>query len=219
MATYNAQNRTPPLLQQNATKKISKIDFILSLGAELTLLILLLAFILSTAAVALVHTLSVLASALGALLFTFMTPCVAAIFAVLVPVLRNPVHALLCLLGLFAATALVYLSLGAEYLGLVFIIVYLGAVAILFLYVIMLLNVKDIMSAQEASSSRGYRYTFSSAVGLLLFFRLPVNVQDGFQTAVLFPTDSTKVNHSATVELASRLETDILQLRTLYGDN
>lgn len=219
MTTYNTQNHTS-LLLQNITKNITKRSYTLSPEAELITILLFLALLLSIAAVALVHTLSMFASALGAPLFTLMIPCLALISAALVPVLRNPIHALLCLLSLFAATGLIYLSLGAEYLGIVFIIVYLGAVAILFLYVIMLLNVKDIMSAQTASSSRGLRYALSTAAGLLLFFHLPVEVQDGFQAATLFSTDTTTgADHSATAELVSHLATDILHLRSLYGDN
>lgn len=219
MTTYNTQNRTP-LLLQTAIKSITKKSYTLSPEAELITIILFLALLLSIAAVALVHTLAMFASALAAPLFTLMVPCAALISAALVPVLRNPVHALLCLLSLFAAMGLIYLSLGAEYLGIVFIIVYLGAVAILFLYVIMLLNVKDIMSAQGAADSRDLRRILSSAAGLLLFFHLPAEVQDGLQTVLLFSTDNSVVaDHSAIADLVPRLETDILHLLPLYGDN
>jgi NADH-quinone oxidoreductase subunit J len=219
MTTYNTHNRATQLLQ-STIKNTIKRSYTLSPEVELITIILFLALILSIAAVALVHTLAMFASALVAPLFTLMIPCAALISATLVPVLRNPIHALLCLLSLFAATGLIYLSLGAEYLGIVFIIVYLGAVAILFLYVIMLLNVKDIMSAQATPSSRGLRYTFSTAAGLLLFFHLPAEVQAGFQDAIHFSTDIvTGLDHSPTTELVSRLETDILHLLPLYGDN
>lgn len=174
---------------------------------------------LFTAVVALAHTLSFLASTLGAPLFTLLTPGAAVVFASLVPVVPNPVHALICLLGLFAATALIYLSLGAEYLGLVFSLVYLGAVAILFLYVIMLLNVKDIMSAQQATRSRGYRYFLSGLVGMVLLVRLPVTVQEGFESALLFSPERARAYRSVFEELTARLETDILSLRSLYTDS
>ena len=219
MATYNRQNSNLLFSQQKATKNFLKTMNILSLRAELIMVILLSLIVLSTAVVALSHTLSFTASAIGAPLFTFVTPYAAIVFAAFVPILPNPVHALLCLLGLFASTALIYLSFGAEYLGIVFTLVYLGAVAILFLYVIMLLNVKDIMSAQEATRSRGYRYTLSGLVGLLLLFRLPVKVQEGFQAAALFTSEKVRAYRSSLAELTSRLEPDILHLQSLYGDN
>jgi NADH:ubiquinone oxidoreductase subunit 6 (subunit J) len=192
---------------------------VFSASAEVAILVTFLSLALFTAVVALAHTLSFLVSTLGAPLFTLLTPGAAVVFAFLVPVLANPVHALLCLLGLFAATALIYLSLGAEYLGLVFTLVYLGAVAILFLYVIMLLNVKDIMSVQQSARFRGYRYFLSGAIGLLLFLRLPVTVQDGFQSALLFPAERSLAYRSAFEELTARMETDILSLRNLYGES
>jgi NADH:ubiquinone oxidoreductase subunit 6 (subunit J) len=51
-------------------------------------------------------------------------------------------HALLSLLGVFFTTTLILLSLGINYLGYGFLIIYVGAIAILFLFVIMLFNVK-----------------------------------------------------------------------------
>jgi len=57
-------------------------------------------------------------------------------------------HALLSLLGVFFTTVLFYLAAGIEFVGLVFLIVYVGAVAILFLFVIMLLNVKSLTSKE-----------------------------------------------------------------------
>lgn len=55
-------------------------------------------------------------------------------------------HALLALLGVFFSTVLMYLMAGIVFVGLVFLIVYVGAVAVLFLFVIMLLNVKSLTS-------------------------------------------------------------------------
>lgn len=219
MSTHSTQKNITTLLQFNVSKKAQKKINVLSFKAEFTFFVVFLSLALFTAVVALAHTLSFLASTLGGPLFTLLTPSAAVVFAALVPVLSNPVHALLCLLGLFAATALIYISLGAEYLGLVFTLVYLGAIAILFLYVIMLLNVKDIMSAQKASQSRSYRYILSGLVGFLLFFRLPVKVQEGFQTAFLFSSENTRSYHSPFEELTYRMETDILSLRNLYGDS
>jgi len=219
MVTYNTTKNSITPLQQSAVKGTTKTGNALSFGAEFTFFAVFITLTLFTAVVALAHTLSFLANALGAPLFTLLTPGAAVVFAALVPALANPVHALLCLLGLFATTALIYLSLGAEYLGLVFSLVYLGALAILFLYVIMLLNVKDIMSAQQASRSRSYRYALSGLVGLLLFFRLPVKVQEGFQEAFLFSSAGTRAYRSPLEELTYRLETDILSLRELYTDS
>jgi NADH-quinone oxidoreductase subunit J len=59
----------------------------------------------------------------------------------------HPVHSLLALIVIFFNTAVLYLSAGAEFLAFTFLIVYVGAIAILFLFVIRLLNVKELTSA------------------------------------------------------------------------
>lgn len=76
-------------------------------------------------------------------------PLGACIFAASVFLCRNPMHALLSLLGVFFSTVLMYLTAGIVFVGLVFLIVYVGAVAVLFLFVIMLLNVKSLTSTDQ----------------------------------------------------------------------
>ena len=55
--------------------------------------------------------------------------------------LRNPVHAVLSLIVTFFSTACLWLLLQAEFLGVVLILVYVGAVMILFLFVVMMIDV------------------------------------------------------------------------------
>ncbi len=62
--------------------------------------------------------------------------------AVLVVTVRNPVHAALFLVLSFFSSAAVWLLLRAEFLAIVLVLVYVGAVMVLFLFVVMMLNVK-----------------------------------------------------------------------------
>ncbi len=55
--------------------------------------------------------------------------------------LRNPVHAVLCLVLTFFSAACLWLLLQAEFLGVVLVLVYIGAVMVLFLFVVMMLDV------------------------------------------------------------------------------
>lgn len=55
---------------------------------------------------------------------------------------KNPVHSTLFLVLVFINTAMVLISMGIDFLGIFIIIVYVGAIAILFLFVVMMLNVK-----------------------------------------------------------------------------
>ncbi|MGA2894535.1 MAG: NADH-quinone oxidoreductase subunit J [Xanthobacteraceae bacterium] len=65
--------------------------------------------------------------------------CVAS--AVMVVTARNPVHSVLFLILAFVNAAGLFMLLGAEFLAMILIIVYVGAVAVLFLFVVMMLDV------------------------------------------------------------------------------
>ena len=71
--------------------------------------------------------------------YLFATVCVAS--AVMVIVSRNPVHSVLFLILAFVNAAGLFVLMGAEFLAMVLIFVYVGAVAVLFLFVIMMLDV------------------------------------------------------------------------------
>jgi len=62
--------------------------------------------------------------------------------AVMVISARNPVHSVLFLILVFCNSAGLLILLEAEFLALIFIVVYVGAIAVLFLFVVMMLNVK-----------------------------------------------------------------------------
>jgi NADH-quinone oxidoreductase subunit J len=61
---------------------------------------------------------------------------------ILVFAVDNPVHSVLSLILAFFNAAIILLLFDVEFLGIVFIIIYVGAIAILFLFVVMMLNVK-----------------------------------------------------------------------------
>ena len=71
--------------------------------------------------------------------YLFAGICVAS--AVMVIVSRNPVHSVLFLILAFVNAAGLFILMGAEFLGMVLVFVYVGAVATLFLFVIMMLDV------------------------------------------------------------------------------
>jgi NADH-quinone oxidoreductase subunit J len=67
---------------------------------------------------------------------------VALFSAIMVISARNPVHSVLFLILVFCNSAGLLILLEAEFLALIFIVVYVGAIAVLFLFVVMMLNVK-----------------------------------------------------------------------------
>ncbi|TKA91920.1 NADH-quinone oxidoreductase subunit J [Guyparkeria sp. SB14A] len=66
---------------------------------------------------------------------------VAVVAAIRVVTVKNPVHAALFLVLTFFSTALIWILMEAEFLGIVLLLVYVGAVMVLFLFVVMMLDV------------------------------------------------------------------------------
>ncbi len=73
------------------------------------------------------------------LFYIFAAIAVAA--GVLVVSARNPVHSVLFLIVAFFNVAALFILIGAEFLAMILVIVYVGAVAVLFLFVVMMLNI------------------------------------------------------------------------------
>src|SRR6266702_4664578 len=71
--------------------------------------------------------------------YLFAGLCVASAFMVIAA--RNPVHSVLYLILAFVNAAGLFVMLGAEFLAMILIVVYVGAVAVLFLFVVMMLDV------------------------------------------------------------------------------
>jgi NADH-quinone oxidoreductase subunit J len=71
--------------------------------------------------------------------YLFAGVCIASAFMVIAA--RNPVHSVLYLILAFVNAAGLFVMLGAEFLAMILIVVYVGAVAVLFLFVVMMLDV------------------------------------------------------------------------------
>jgi len=80
--------------------------------------------------------------------YLFAGVCIAS--AVMVVASRNPVHSVLYLILAFVNAAGLFVMLGAEFLAMILIVVYVGAVAVLFLFVVMMLDV-DFAELQQGA--------------------------------------------------------------------
>src|SRR6188508_963773 len=76
-----------------------------------------------------------------AALFFYLFASVAIASSVMVISSRNPVHSVLFLILCFFNAAGLFILLGAEFLAMILVVVYVGAVAVLFLFVVMMLDV------------------------------------------------------------------------------
>lgn len=100
-----------------------------------------------------------------ALNFFYFLSFLAVISALMVVFSKNPVHSVLYLIITFFAIAGHYILLGAQFLAAVHVIVYAGAIMVLFLYVIMLLNLNE---ESEPHKSNILKVTATVCAGLLL---------------------------------------------------
>lgn len=83
---------------------------------------------------------------------------------------KNPVHSVLFLIVAFFNAGALFLMLGAEFVAMALLIVYVGAVAVLFLFVVMML---DISKAFETHSYKGY-WLSAIFVGVLLMVEMAI---------------------------------------------
>jgi NADH-quinone oxidoreductase subunit J len=98
----------------------------------------------------------------------YLFAAVAMASGVMVIAARNPVHSVLFLILAFFNAAGLFVLLGAEFLAMILVIVYVGAVAVLFLFVVMMLDVNFVELRRGALQYLPIGFT----VGVILFFEL-----------------------------------------------
>lgn len=103
----------------------------------------------------------------------FVLAALAVVSGIAVVSLRSPVHCAAALVVNFITLALLYFLLGATFLGITLIMVYAGAIMVLFLFVVMLLSARS--RAGEAETY-DYRRVVGPLVGLALFGVVLANV-------------------------------------------
>jgi NADH-ubiquinone oxidoreductase chain 6 len=118
--------------------------------------------------------------------------------AILVITAKNPVISVLFLISVFLNVAAYLVLLGVAYLGLVYIIVYVGAIAILFLFVVMMLNLR-LVELLDTGSAYTQNLPFGTLLGSLFFFEVlsitPASYKDSVHS--IFQMNSsmyTKIN-------------------------
>ena len=109
---------------------------------------------------------------LGHAIFFYTFSFIAIVSAIMVTVSKNTVHSVFFLILDFISISCLFIMIGAEFLGMIMLIVYVGAVAVLFLFVVMMLNVaqqkNQWFSAQESSK----HIPIGLIVSVIIFFEL-----------------------------------------------
>ena len=106
-------------------------------------------------------------------IFFYTFSFIAIVSAIMVTVSKNTVHSVFFLILDFISISCLFIMIGAEFLGMIMLIVYVGAVAVLFLFVVMMLNVSE----QKQSWFIGQKSTHIPSgliVSILIFLELIV---------------------------------------------
>lgn len=74
--------------------------------------------------------------------FIFLLSLISIFFGIMIIITKNPVVSVLYLIGLFLSISLYLMLLGLYFIGISYLLVYIGAIAILFLFILMLINVR-----------------------------------------------------------------------------
>ena len=127
--------------------------------------------------------------------YLFATLTIASAVAVIFA--RNPVHSVLWLILAFFNAAGLFLILGAEFIAMLLVIVYVGAVAVLFLFVVMMLDVD--FAELRAGVARYWPFGFGLALLLLaeIFFAVAAWNSGGLTREPIAPTDRAVPNIEA----------------------
>ena len=105
-------------------------------------------------------------------LFFYLFASVIVVSALMVVISRNPVHSVLFLILTFFNSSALFVLMGAEFLAMLLLVVYVGAVAVLFLFIVMMLNI-DFLTLRKGMSKNA---PIGVIVGLILFFEIVVSI-------------------------------------------
>ena len=121
-------------------------------------------------------------------IFFYFFSFVAIISAIMVTVSKNTVQAVFFLILDFISISCLFIMIGAEFLGMIMLIVYVGAVAVLFLFVVMMLNVAQQKNQWFKSTDTSTHIPIGLTVSAIIFFELIIVIGAVSYTHLTLPT-------------------------------
>jgi len=152
--------------------------------------------------------------------FFFYTFSLIAIFsAIMVVASKNTVHSVFFLILDFISISCLFIMIGAEFLGMIMLIVYVGAVAVLFLFVVMMLNVAQQKNQWFVSTSDNTHIPIGLLISVVIFFELVIVVGGWKYKPDLLLSVSVGINQNITNThaIGNILYTDYIHLFQLSG--
>ena len=152
-------------------------------------------------------------------IFFYVFSLIAIISAIMVTVSKNTVHSVFFLILDFISISCLFIMIGAEFLGMIMLIVYVGAVAVLFLFVVMMLNVAQQRNQWFISEESSGHIPIGLIISALIFFELIIVIGGWKYKPDLFKEDSLYVSRevSNTHALGEILYTDYIHVFQISG--
>mgnify|MGYP006083087523 CR=1 FL=1 len=152
-------------------------------------------------------------------IFFYTFSLIAIVSAIMVTVSKNTVHSVFFLILDFISISCLFIMIGAEFLGMIMLIVYVGAVAVLFLFVVMMLNVAQQKNQWFAASESSKHIPMGLIISTIIFFELLIVIGGWKYKPDLLNISSLTINTDTTNThlLGQVLYTDYILIFQLSG--
>jgi NADH-quinone oxidoreductase subunit J len=153
------------------------------------------------------------------LIFFYIFSIIAVISAIMVTVSKNTVHSVFFLILDFISISCLFIMIGAEFLGMIMLIVYVGAVAVLFLFVVMMLNVAQQKNQWFNSKENSGHIPVGLIISTIIFFELIIVIGGWKYKPDLFKSNNLTISKeiSNTHSLGQILYTDYIHVFQISG--
>ena len=152
-------------------------------------------------------------------IFFYVFSLIAIVSAIMVTVSKNTVHSVFFLILDFISISCLFIMVGAEFLGMIMLIVYVGAVAVLFLFVVMMLNVAQQKNQWLLSEASSGHIPVGLIISALIFFELIIVIGGWKYKPDLFTSNNLNISSeiSNTHSLGQVLYTDYIHIFQISG--
>ena len=152
-------------------------------------------------------------------IFFYTFSIIAIVSAIMVTASKNTVHSVFFLILDFISISCLFIMIGAEFLGMIMLIVYVGAVAVLFLFVVMMLNVAQQKNQWFSSEESSKHIPVGLIISTLIFVELIIVIGGWKYKPDLFDiNNSIEINNvSNTHSLGQVLYTDYIHIFQISG--
>ena len=152
-------------------------------------------------------------------IFFYVFSVIAVVSAIMVTVSKNTVHAVFFLILDFISISCLFIMIGAEFLGMIMLIVYVGAVAVLFLFVVMMLNVAQQKNQWFVSKDSSRHIPIGLLISVIIFFELIIVIGGWKYKPDLFNSTKSSLENgvSNTHSLGQVLYTDYIHVFQISG--